>query len=233
MKVAIAALLLVSGCWPWPDVHDFPLGPPMEKVPPTGTPPLPLIIVGNVCVLVSPMAPLQCNNVGAGGLVVSLGGTQVVTESDGTFRIATPVNTSNLAFTVIGANIQPMTMGFGTSRTLPVLPTTLYNQMMSSIPFVPPTAGNGGILLFASQAGEPLSGVTAVATPAGAGAFYATSPSSFNTVSTSAAGTAFFPGQLPGPTGVALTDLTDNSEQSVDGIQVLDGGVTMVNTVFP
>jgi hypothetical protein len=43
----------------------------------------------------------------------------------------------------------------------------------------------------------------------------------------------FLPGVTAGPASVTFSDLASASETTVDGIQVVDGGITFVDAVLP
>ena len=236
MKLAIAfayACLALGGCW-WTDADDYQPIPQQTRIPPTGPAPIGAVS-GRVCLLVDPRFSTMCETtIDLSSITITLGDVTTRASADGAFSFhASPVGT-NLAFTLAGPTIMRTTVGFSPNTVLPVLSQSLYNQMLNSIGFTPQSP-NGGVLAFVSQGGTPLANVSAVATPTGVtGPFYdGNSGLTWNGISTGVAGAMWLPGQAPGPTVLGLHDLTDNTEQNVEGIQVIDGGITMVNTAFP
>jgi hypothetical protein len=232
----IAALLSVAGCWYGQD--DFPTAPAGNTVNPVPvTPVVPggfgNVFVGRVCILVNPLVFDGCTLVGANNLTVAFAGQTAITAADGTFTVHVPRVTTGLTFTVSGPQIVTSNVAF-TSGFVPVLSTVIYQQMLTVIGFAPQT-GQGAVLMATSHAGVPMSNVAVAATPAtSGGTFYAgANAMHWNGSSTGPSGITWLPGQPVGMANLASTDLTDNTEQLVDGVQVLDGGLTFVNTVFP
>jgi hypothetical protein len=232
----IAALSLVAGCWYGQD--DFPTAPAGNTVNPVPvTPVVPggngIIFIGRVCVLVNPLVFDRCTIINAGGLTVVLSNQTAVTAADGTFVIRAPATTAGQVITVSGPQIVTSTVAFS-SGLVPVLTTTIYQQMLTVIGFSP-QQGHVAVLMATSHAGQPMSNVTVSASPTTiGGTFYAgANAMHWNGSSTGPTGITWLPGQPTGMASLTALDLSDNNEQLVDGVQVLDGGLTFVNTVFP
>jgi hypothetical protein len=199
-----------------------------------GIPPSVLLITGRVCVLADPRLFAVCSTTGAGGLVVRLGNSFTVTGTSGSFSMPAPTGT-NLSFTVSGPSIVTSTQPLTSSNTIPVLTQDLFGQVLAANG-ITLTQGSGSILAsIVDRGGNPVSGVTATSTPSPAfGPFFdGTTPTAFTLNGTGARGVVMFPGVTIGPAALTFNDLATSGETTVDGVQVVDGGITFVDAVLP
>jgi hypothetical protein len=241
MKVSIwLAIALAGGC----DVDDDHLhilaggggqqtatGPGTIGVAPTTV----LLIAGRACLLADPRFFAVCADTGAAGLTVALAGRTVTTGTNGSFAMSPPQGTANLVFTVSGPNIITSTQPFAAVNTIPVLTQQMFNNVLTANG-ITLTQGSGSILAsVVTRGGFPAVGVTAVSTPSPAfGPFFdGTTPTAFTLNGTGARGVVFFPGVSVGPASLTFTDLATSGETTVDGVQVVDGGLTLVDAVLP
>ena len=194
------------------------------------------VVQGRVCVIQNDASALgDCAAKGAGGLTVALGGSTTTTADNGTFSMPAPQGT-NLTFHVTGANIVPSAQAFSPGNVIPAMNQQLFDQVLADNGIVL-TPGSGSI--FASvvdRGGQPVQGVTVTSTPSPAfGPYYdGTQPTPWTLDATGARGVIFLPGlDTVGPTGLTFTDSGTSSETTVGGVQVVDGGITFVDTVLP
>lgn len=200
-------------------------------------------IVGRVCLASDLLTLGTCSGTGAGGLVVSLGNATAVTTASGTFAIARPIATdagTPTFFTVSGPTIVTAVQPVATATTtttanvISAVDTTFFNSLLvaNSLTIAP---GAGSIVGTVLRRGLPVSGVTAVLTPATtAGPFFeGVTPTALTTNATGARGIVFFPGVNLGPVSMTLSDLSSAGETTVDGIQVVNGGITFMDAVLP
>ena len=195
------------------------------------------LVRGRVCVIQNDAAALgDCATSGAGGLTVALGGATTTTADDGTFAMPAPQGT-NLTFDVTGAGIVPSTRAFSPGNVIPAMNQQLFDQVLAANGIVL-TPGSGSI--FASvvdRGGQPLRGVTVTSTPSPAfGPYYdGTQPTPWTLDATGARGVIFLPGldTTLGPTSLTFDHLGTSTETTVGGVQVVDGGITFVDTVLP
>jgi len=191
-------------------------------------------ITGRVCLVANPFALGTCADTGAGGLVVSLGGSTALTQANGAFSLAAPAGTGG-SFTVAGPNIVTGSMPLSPANTIPVLSQEMFNEMLSgnSVTLQP---GTGSVLAtVVDRTGNPISGVTATSTPTSAfGPFFDSATGTQWTINqTGQAGIVFFPGVTVGPATLTFSDLGSTSETTVGGVQVIDGGLTIEEAVLP
>lgn len=242
-SILLAAAAGLAGCAT--DTDPFPPAPPSGDQNPVPGGPVQVggddgMVTGRVCLISDAWAMGNCAPAGAGGLTVTLGtgGPSAITADDGTFTLPTPTPSSSgfaPMFSVTGDEIVQTNMVFGASTNVPVLATDTYDQMLASVEYQTGPS-SGGILASVAVGTGALPNVSVTSTPGalpGAGPFYDTATAGvWGPSPTGAAGTIWMPGLTPGPTSLQFDNLTDNTEQLVDGIQVLDGGVTVVNATF-
>ncbi len=193
-----------------------------------------LLVSGRVCVLADPRVFAVCTTTGAGGLVVQLGSSTAVTGATGSFSMPAPTGT-NLSFTVSGPSIVTSSQPLTATNTIPVLTQDLFGQVLAANG-ITLTQGSGSILAsIVDRGGNPVSGVTATSTPSPAfGPFFdGTTPTAFTLNATGARGVVLFPGINVGPASLTFSDLATSGETTIDGVQVVDGGITFVDTVLP
>src|SRR5574338_88490 len=96
------------------------------------------------------------------------------------------------------------------------------------------TADTGTFFATLVRGGQPVSGATATSTPSPAfGPFFdSTQPAPWSLNATGASGIVFFPGVVAGPADLTFNTLTGGSA-IVGGVQVINGGITMVETILP
>jgi hypothetical protein len=92
----------------------------------------------------------------------------------------------------------------------------------------------GSILATLTRGGVPVSGVTATSlpTPAFGPFFDGTEPTPWSINATGVQGTVWFPGINAGPADLTFVTGT-GGEAIVGGVQVVNGGITMVETTLP
>jgi hypothetical protein len=229
MKTLALAFVLVGCTSPADDDYPVLPGGGGFGVPSnTGT------IAGRVCLIMAdPRALATCADTGAGGFTVALGGVTATTAANGAF-ILTPPAGSNLMFTVNGPSIVTSTQMFSPTNVIPAINADLFEQVLAANGIVL-SPGSGSIFSSVFARGVPAAGITAASTPSPAfGPFFdGTTPTSFTLNATGARGVVFLPGVAIGPASVTFSDLATANETTVDGIQVVDGGITFVDAVLP
>jgi len=136
---------------------------------------------------------------------------------------------------VTGSGIVPATTQLNANAQIPVINQALFDMMVLQTGIVT-THGSGSILATISRRGEPVANITAVATPAPAfGPFFdGTTPTGFTVNPTGAQGVVFFSGApVNTPVSVTFTDPATQTETTVGGVQVIDGGITFVEGNLP
>ena len=190
-------------------------------------------ITGRACVLLDPRDLGGCASSGAGGLQVALGTSTATTAPDGTFSMQAPQGTG-LSFQVSGPGVVPTSQPFAANNSIPVLTEDMFNQVLGANGIVL-TPGSGSILAsVVDRGGIPVAGATAMSTPSPAfGPFFdGTTPSAWTLNGTGERGVVLFPGVTAGPAALTFANGT-GGESTVDGVQVIDGGVTIVDAVLP
>lgn len=189
------------------------------------------VIIGRVCVRSSLFVD-SCATSGAGGLVVRLGDQTAVTTSNGTFAI-TPTSTAETSFVVAGPNLVTTSQALNARAQINALRQDAFDEMLALNNVVQPL-NSGSIVATVFREGVPISGVSAVSTPSPAfGPFFdGPLPEPWVTNSTGVRGIVWFPGVIAGPAEVSFNTLTGGSA-IVGGIQVINGGITMVETPLP
>jgi hypothetical protein len=186
---------------------------------------------GRVCVVADVFAN-QCANTGAGGLAVSLGDQTTTTNEDGSFAM-TPTAGTGLSFLISGADVVTTSQALSASMRIPVLRQAVFDRMMTENG-ITTTAGTGSIFASLVRGGEPVQGVSALSTPSPAfGPFFdGTAPTPWTLNATGARGIVWFPGVQAGPADLSFNTGT-GGEAIVGGVQVINGGITMVETILP
>ncbi len=191
-------------------------------------------ISGRVCLVTDPRELGGCQATGAGGLTVALGGARTTTAPDGSFSVPTPTGT-NLAFTVSGPGVMTSSQPFSPNNTIPVVTQQLWDQVLGANG-ITLTAGTGSILAsVVDRGGNPVTGATATSTPSPAfGPFFdGTTPTAWTLDGTGARGVVLFPGVTAGTAVLTFGDSSTGGETTVGGVQVVDGGITFVDSVLP
>ncbi len=191
-------------------------------------------VEGRVCLISDPRDLALCSNTAESGIIVSLGTATTVTLPNGQFVLPAPPG-SNLSFVVSGPNITPTTMPLTSTNTIPVLPLSLFQDLMAANGVVL-QSGTGSILAsVVDRTGAPVAGVSATSVPTSAfGPFFdGTTPTQWTLNQTGQAGVVLFPGVTVGPATLTFSDLGSGTETTVGGVQVVDGGLTIEEAVLP
>jgi hypothetical protein len=237
MKILALTTLLLGCSSQVPD--DYPVQPGPGMPPPvvsdTG------MVKGRACVVTDPRDFTSCATSGADGMMVKLGDQIAMTDADGAFAIPAPDDTSPtlgmLGITgsgVVPTQVEvPSTPGAG-AMSIPLLKADLFAQMMAANG-VTLSSGSGSILGRVVRGGSPVSGVSVTSTPSPAfGPFFdGTTPTSWTLDATGARGVVWIPGVALGPTQLTFRDLATSGETTVDGVQVINGGITIMDAVLP
>jgi hypothetical protein len=234
MKLSAILLLLITGCTSADDPGypiETPSGPGSGG---GGTGTSASRISGRVCVLADPTLMSACAITGASGLTVSSGSATTTTAADGTFTLesndaVTP--TTNLAVT--GTGVVPSQVAVNGTNIVPVMNQQLFDNMVLETGITTEPQTGTIIASVVNGQGEPAMGVTATSMPTGTvGPFFdGTGSTPFTLDTTGARGVAMFPNVATGgPT--TLTFSNAQNESTVDGIQVVDGGITFVDSTL-
>jgi hypothetical protein len=193
-------------------------------------------VTGRVCMLADPRILSECSDTLAGGLSVSLGSSRTLTLPNGQFTMSVPTgSTTSLSFAVAGSSVITASQPFSNDITIPVLPSDLFGQILAANG-IALTHGSGTILAsVVDRGGVPLAGVTATSTPSSAfGPFFdGTTPTAWTLNGTGERGVVMFPGVAVGPVALSFGNIGSTGESTVDGVQVIDGGITIVDAVLP
>jgi hypothetical protein len=224
-------VLVVAACAPDP---DYPVIAGGSGVRPGSQ--STAVTIGRVCVVTDLLSLGTCASTGASGITVSLGSSTVTTAADGTFRITTP-NTVNPMITVTGPGLVSSAQllggtSLGIVNSIPALSSTLFEQMLAAngIGLLP---GAGSIVATVLRRGVPVSGVTASSIPTSVSGplFDGSTPTAFTINATGARGIVWFPGVPIGPVNLRFSDLSTAGETTVAGVQVVNGGITFLDSV--
>jgi len=190
------------------------------------------VLRGRVCVIDSLTTTITCATTGVDNITVNLGDQTTTTSSDGTFTISPPVGTG-LSFQVSGPNVMTTSQALTARAQINALRQAAFDQMVT-VNGVTVPANAGSIIATVTRAGVGVSGVTATSTPSpAAGPFFAGSePMPWSINATGASGIVWFPGINAGPADLSFFTGTGGSA-IVGGVQVINGGITMVETPLP
>jgi hypothetical protein len=224
----LALILVITGCAADAG-DDFPLLTGEGSLPAAGQSG---VVSGRICVINDPRNLTACAASGADGLTVTLAGSAATTGSDGTFQLVAPATASPVSVT--GADIVPTQIAMSSVASIPVLRAELFARMMAANGITPST-GSGSILGTVVRGGVPAPGVSVSVTPQPAFAplFDGASPTAFSLDATGARGVIWVPGVALGPTQLTFRDVATSGETTVGGVQVVDGGITILDTVLP
>jgi len=192
-----------------------------------------IVLRGRVCVIDTlTTTTITCATTGADNLTVRLADQTATTSSDGTFVITPPVGTG-LSFQVSGPNLVTTSQALTARAQINALRQTAFDQMVT-VNGVTVPVNTGSIIATITRAGVGVSGVTATSTPSpAAGPFFAGSePMPWSINATGASGIVWFPGINAGPADLSFFTGT-GGEAIVGGVQVINGGITMVETPLP
>jgi hypothetical protein len=224
----LALLLVMTGCAADAG-DDFPLLTGGDTLPAPGQSG---VITGRICVITDPRNLAGCAASGADGLTVTLAGSTATTNTDGSFQLVAPGTASPVSVT--GAGIVPTQISMASAASIPVLRADLFSQMMAANG-ITPSAGSGSILGTVVRGGVPQPGITVSVTPQPAFAprFDGTTPTAFTLDATGARGVIWIPGVALGPTQLTFRDVATSGETTVNGVQVVNGGITIMDAVLP
>lgn len=186
---------------------------------------------GRVCVnqLVDDFG--ACSSSGAGGLQVALGDQVATTADDGTFMFETMPQGSNLGFSVTGAGIVPSSSPFTPSTTIPAIDADAYEDLVLRTGLTP--SGDTGAIIgsaMSAASGEAASGFTLGSTPTGDAGVYYYGDEGFSANATGHRGVFWVPGLTAGATDLSFGS-SSGGETLVNGVQVINGGVTILDSV--
>lgn len=238
--LACIALAVATGCAGDDDYPIVTQGPPPVIA---GDDVEVMTFAGRVCRSDDLRELSTCTQAGTGGLAVTLSTTQSVetttTAADGSFTLPVPTGT-NPIIEVSGPGVVPTATPLPTSATvlgpgtIQVVDADLYARMLTSNG-VSRVEGTGAILTTVTRDGVPATGIT-VATAPGTdfGPFYdASSPVTWGLGGTATRGVIWVPGLTAGMVDLAFESVLGGLETTVAGVQVRNGGVTILDTVLP
>jgi hypothetical protein len=188
-------------------------------------------IAGRVCLLGDPRSLTSCANSGADGITVALGDKTATTVANGSFVIDRPTG-SNLIWRVSGTGIEPSALLLGSSTTIPVLDSLVYDDMLAATNAIV-AGGNGAIIVRVATGTMPVAGITAVASPLPDSDVYydGASITAWEFDGTGAAGIAWIPSLQAGTASLALDSGAEQS--TVTNIQVFADTITFVYAPAP
>ena len=228
----LALIALLAGCAA-DTGDDFPLLTGGGSLPAAGQAG---VVSGRICVVTDPRNLAACSPSGADGLTVTLASSAATTAQDGSFQVVVPPAASPATpmLSVTGPGFVPTQITMSSAASIPVLRADLFSQMLAANG-ITPSSGSGSILGTVVRGGVPAPGVTVTVTPAPAFAprFDGGSPTSFALDATGARGVVWIPGVALGPTQLTFRDLATSGETTVNGVQVINGGITFMDAVLP
>lgn len=193
------------------------------------------IISGRVCFLIAnPQTLTACEATGAGGLIVTLDSAVATTDDDGSFVIAVPAVTTNLAWTVTSNDVPPRIVPslvpfVTTTTTLPAIQIDAYQLMLSS---VNASGDQGALMTRVTRVGVPVAGATVTTQPLPDAVFYdGASAVDWRTDATGPNGVAWIP-TFVGSSATVI--ITAGQVSTVFGtVPVQNGAVTYVLATIP
>lgn len=236
-RLGLLAVLVVAGCADESlDPDEYPVYPSSGADEPgsttTGTGGAGMLR-GRVCVATNLVNLSACRQGNLGGFNVSIGGQSATTDETGAFEMPMPTG-SLLSFTVSGMGAVTTTTPYSPSLTIPVIDADVYARAMGSHQIFA-AEGTGAILGSVVRGGAPATGIEVSSTPTGM-----FSPL-FDTVGddgpgfgpdrTGARGVFWLPGIATGSAGLTFRDPATAAETTVAGISVINGGVTILDSV--
>jgi hypothetical protein len=238
MRRLACLAMCAASCYASGGGDDYPVVPGSGPSPPSGT--SGGTAVGRVCRAPDMRAVLSgCASSGVGGLTITLGDQTATTDDTGQFELPIPIgSTMDLSYTVSGPGIVPTSTPFNPNTSsggsVPAIDADLYNRLLAANGIVL-APGSGSILSSVFRRGVPVGGVTMRSTPSPAfGPFYdGSTPDAWTLNGTGARGVIWAPGVAMGTTSVTFSDLATSTETTVDGVQVINGGVTILDSVLP
>lgn len=231
----LACLVLLAGCSTGAGDDAYPVQPGGANLPPTvsdsGS------LNGRACVVSDARDLTACDPTGAGDLMVSAGGQMVTTDANGSFSIPAGAFDGGVpgAVTISGPGVVPtnMALAAGQMVSVPVLRADLYAQMLAANG-VTLSSGSGSIIGSVVRGGNPVTGASVASTPSPAFGplFDGSTPTSWQLNGTGARGVVWIPGLAAGPTNVTFRDLASSGETTVNGVTVINGGITILDSAI-
>jgi hypothetical protein len=193
----------------------------------------PARIASTVCV-VQDLNTRDCATGGASGLTVTAGNVATTTNDTGQFTLDLPPGTSTSDITVTGAGITPTTLPVTIADgadMIPAIDAEIYQQMLANTGLAF-GAGTGAVLTTVGVDGAPVNDFNITTNPAAPfGAFFeSTSPVDWSTDGNGQRGVAWVPGLSAGAYDLSYDRIAGGLETSVNGVQVRNGGVTIMDT---
>jgi hypothetical protein len=229
-RLALPLLLAVVGCADSDDA-EYPVEPTEDDyTTPTGsTGSTPGMLSGRICISNSISNLSQCRQNDLEGFTVEIGGQSATTDTNGNFEVPAPTG-SLLSFTVSGPGAVTTTTPYSPSTTLPVIDADVYARAMASHQIFA-SEGQGAILGTVMRQGQPARDITVTSDPLGSfSPFYDTDGPGLGVNATGARGVFWVPGLATGAAGLTFRDAA-GAETTVAGIQVVNGGVTILDSV--
>ncbi|MDQ3368406.1 MAG: hypothetical protein M3680_23520 [Myxococcota bacterium] len=181
------------------------------------------LLVGRVCLVSDLRALANCANVGAAGLLVTVGNRTAITSETGAFALVPPTG-SGLYWRVTGAAIVPSVMELGATPVIPAIGSDAYLDLQTTNGVIL-SPGQGSVVLRVTRGGAPLAGAIVVASPVPQ---YPTFYDGANAMvwdedATGGAGVAWLPGASTGtaaititpPSGAAVADVLPVEDQAI------------------
>ena len=188
------------------------------------------MLTGRVCV-VSDLRGLACATSGADGILVTLGTKTAMTLANGAFTIATPSG-SNLVWRASKAGFITSLMAFGPSSTIPMIGDQDYIDLQNanSVTLI---AGEGSIVARIVRNNVAVADAVASVSPLAqfATKYDGATPSAWTELATSAAGTVWIPGAVPGTNVVTATPASGTA--AMETVLVEDQAITYATIDLP
>ena len=229
-RLALPLLLAIVGCADSDD-GDYPVEPTGDDYTtlPGGNTSMPGTLSGRICISNSIANLSQCRHDDLEGFTVAIGGNTTTTDINGNFTLPTPSG-SLLSFTVTGPGAVTTTTPYSPSTTLPVIDADVYARALASNQIFA-SEGEGAILGTAMRNGQPARDITVTSNPTGSfSPLYDTDGPDLGVNATGARGVFWVPGLATGATGLTFRD-SGGAETTVAGVQVVNGGVTILDSV--
>ncbi|HEY4182436.1 MAG TPA: hypothetical protein VGM90_36645 [Kofleriaceae bacterium] len=229
MLFSLALLSSLSACADDGELPVLPAGGE-PSAPAASTP---ARIASTVCA-VSDLSTRACTTGNVAGLTVTAGGVATTTDAVGRFELTLPAGTTTTDVTVTGANItpttRPVTLADG-AAVIPAIDAQIYQQMLANTGLVF-GSNTGALLTTVGVDGAPVSDFNITTNPAAPfGAFFeSTTPVNWSTDGNGQRGVAWIPGLTVGSYDLSYDMIAGGLETNVDGVQVRNGGVTILDT---
>jgi hypothetical protein len=163
------------------------------------------VITGQVCLITDARQPNLCATTGVGGYTVTLDGHTALTEADGSFLIDSPTS-SNLTWSVTGADIMSSLMSFSAVHRIPVMKQADYFDLSNSNSVVAaPAFGDVFIHVTHAGASEPMVAATTTPVATFATLYDGIAATTWTQTGTGSFGVVWVPGLAQGAVSATLT----------------------------